>query len=354
MQIIAVFSHIDLAEAHLLAALQHAGMQLLVLCKTESRNLDILQQAGIPCKNLRMNGRVDPKSIRTIRAAVKTHHPEIIHTFNKKALINALIATSGTDIRHITYRGIVGNLSAWNPESRLTFFNARVEHIVCVCDAVRNSLLAIGISPRTAVRIYKGHEPAWYQAWPREKLLEAHAIPEDKIIIGTSAHWRPRKGLDFLLRTLAHLQHPRLQLLVAGQVEKRTARMVQAIPFLRETVHLAGNIPDAAARMGACDLFVMPSLRREGLAKSVIEAMIQGIPAIVSNCGGLPEMVQHEQSGLVVTPGDATGLGQAIVRLADDTALRQRLAQGARAHMLEAFSARQTLQQHLDLYTHKA
>ncbi len=354
MRIIAIFSHIDLAEAHLLAGLHRAGMQLLVLCKAESRNLGILRDAGVPHLEFRIRRRIDTAGIRTIRAAVSSHAPEIIHTFNKAALVHALLATRGAGIRHITYRGIAGNLARWNPADRLSFFSPRVEHVVCVCDAVRDSLLALGMSPGKAVRIYKGHEPSWYQAWPRATLHEAHSIPAGKVVIGTSARWRPRKGLEFLLNTLAQLQHPNLSLLVAGEVGQRPARMVREVPYLRDTVHLTGDIPDAPARMGACDCFVMPSLRREGLAKAVIEAMIQGVPAIVSQCGGLPEMVLHEQSGLVVRPGHSAELGRAIARMADDAALRERLAAGARARMLDAFSARRTLRQHLELYDRKS
>ncbi len=350
MRVLAILSHVDLPEAHLLAGLQHAGIALLVLCKMESRNLEILREAGVPCKNIHLKGRVDRRSIRTIRAAVKTHAPDIIHTFNKKALINSLLATSGTKIRHITYRGIVGNISAWNPEARLTFFNDRVEHIVCVCDAVRDSLLQLDMPPRKVVRIYKGHDPAWYQAWSRPQLLQTHSIPEDKVIIGTSAQWRPRKGLDVLLLAISRLQHPDIHLLVAGKVEKRTARQIHRNPHLRDCVHLLGNIPDAPARMGACDLFVMPSLRREGFAKSIIETLIQGVPAIISNCGGLPEMVQHEKTGLIVTPGDPADLAQAIHRLTHDAALRQQLGQAARTHICNAFPIEQTIQQHLQLY----
>ncbi len=350
MKILAVLSHVDLPEAHMLAGLPEQGIVPLVLCKSESRNLHILEKSGVPFKNIRLSGRVDRKSVRTIRAAVKTFEPEVIHSFNKKALISALLATSGQDIRHITYRGIVGNLSPWNPESKLTYFNARVERVVCVCDAVRESLVTIGMPPAKAVRIYKGHNPAWYQAWPRTKLLQEHDIPDNKVVLGSSAHWRPRKGLGLLLGALSLLKHPDLYLLLAGNVDKRITRQIKRDPYLNERVRLAGNIADVPARIGACDFFVMPSLRREGLAKSVIEAMIQGVPAIVSNCGGLPEMVTHNQSGLIVTPGDRRELAQAITQLADDAALRSRLGQGAKEQMLTTFSTEQTVRQHVDLY----
>jgi len=350
MKILAILSHIELAEAHFLAGIQQQGIRPLVLCKTETHNLDILEKAGIPYKNVRLTGKMDRKSVRTIRAAIKTFEPELIHSFNKKALINSLIATSGQRIRHITYRGIVGNLSAWNPEARLTYFNARVEHITCVCDAVRDSLLAIGIPPAKPVRIYKGHDPAWYQAWPREKLHQQHDIPEGKVILGTAAQWRPRKGLGLLLDTLSQLQHPDLCMLLAGKVDKRIQRQIKRNPYLSRMVRLAGDIPDTPARIGACDFFVMPSLRREGLARSVIEAMIQAVPPIVSNCGGLPEMVTDNKSGLVVTPGDGKELAGAITRLANDVELRQRLGEGARQHCIEKFSVAETIQQHIDLY----
>ena len=349
MYLLTLSSHIDRAEAHVLAALRARGLKLLVMCRPETANLDVIREAGIPVKPLCLKGRIDRDGIAAIQATLAAHPASVIHSFNKNALSNALLATKGMSIRHTTYRGIVGNLSPWNPETRLLFFNRRVAHIVCVCEAVRQSLLEIGVSPAKAVRIYKGHKPEWYQPAQRQA-LSALGPPPDATILGSAARWRPRKGLSVLLRALCQLSRPDLHLVVAGKIPARDKKWIMQHPLLKKTVHLTGDTPDAPALMGACDLFIMPSLRREGLAKSVIEAMIQGVPAIVSHSGGLAEIVPHEVGGLVVPPGNVKHLAMAIQRLTDDQPLRQTFRTGALDHIRRTFPFEQTVTQYQDLF----
>ncbi len=349
MNLLTLSSHIDRAEAHLLAALQASGLNLMVMCRPESANLEIVREAGIPIKTLSQNGRIDRNGIAAIRAALAEHPSPVIHSFNKNALSNALLATKGMSIRHTTYRGIVGNLSPWNPETRMLFFNHRVAHIVCVCEAVRQSLLDIGISPNKAVRIYKGHKPDWYQPAERSALT-ALGAPPDATILGTAARWRPRKGLPVLLKALCKIARNDIHLVIAGKIAARDKQHISQHPLLQKTIHLTGDTPQAPALMGACDIFVMPSLRREGLAKSVIEAMIQGVPAIATQSGGLPEIVPHEQGGLVVPPGNAEALAHAIQRLADAPTLRQTLGAAARNHMQNTFPLEQTVNLYQTLF----
>ncbi|MFQ6048291.1 MAG: glycosyltransferase, partial [Phycisphaerae bacterium] len=75
---------------------------------------------------------------------------------------------------------------------------------------------------------------------------------------------------------------------------------------------------------------VLPSLT-EGSPKVVLEAMSQGVCVIASRAGGIPDVIRHERDGLLVEPGDASELAQAIARLRSDRDLRLRLRQHALA-----------------------
>lgn len=86
----------------------------------------------------------------------------------------------------------------------------------------------------------------------------------------------------------------------------------------------------------AADVFVLPSLvepdgRTEGMPTAVLEAAEAGLPIVASAVGGIPEIFTHERDALLVPPGDARALRDAIVRLRDDAALRRRLGRAARA-----------------------
>jgi glycosyltransferase involved in cell wall biosynthesis len=93
----------------------------------------------------------------------------------------------------------------------------------------------------------------------------------------------------------------------------------------------------------ACNVAVLPSLRREGLPKTVIEAMAYGVPTIVTDVGGSPELVQHEISGIIVPPGDADALAAAMLRLWQQPELARTLGRGGRERIERDFSNRATV-----------
>ena len=85
---------------------------------------------------------------------------------------------------------------------------------------------------------------------------------------------------------------------------------------LRDTVHLLGHRDDIEACLAGMDLFVLPSLN-EGMGRALIEAMAAGLPVIASRVGGIPSVIDHERTGLLVPPGDAGALADALRRLLD-------------------------------------
>ena len=85
------------------------------------------------------------------------------------------------------------------------------------------------------------------------------------------------------------------------------------------------------------DFTVVPSIQ-ESLGLVAIESLAAGTPVIAANTGGLPEIVQHEKTGLLFPPEDSNALGDAIMRYIDDEPLRKRLAKTGRQHVLDQFS----------------
>jgi len=87
--------------------------------------------------------------------------------------------------------------------------------------------------------------------------------------------------------------------------------------------------PDIEALLPACDLFALAS-EWEGMPISIIEAMAAGLPVAATTAGGVPELVEHEVTGLLVPPGDTPALADALARLARDPCLRRELGGAAR------------------------
>src|SRR5690606_16788557 len=250
-----------------------------------------------------------------------------------RALQSGLAASRGLPVRIVAYRGIVGNVSFWSPVSWRRFLNPRIDRIVCVANAVRDYFLAmrprfLRVPAERLVTIYKGHSLDWYTASPAD--LGSIGVPSDAFVIGCTANYRPRKGIELLVDALAALPANTHLLLIGGGMDAPALRRRIAASPAASRIHVLGYRRDAPALTAACDVFVLPSIKREGLARSLIEAMAYGIAPVVTDCGGSPELVVHEQCGLVVPAGDAAALAAALDRLHADPDLRARFGAAAR------------------------
>jgi len=119
---------------------------------------------------------------------------------------------------------------------------------------------------------------------------------------------------------------------------------------LRDRIHLTGFRSDAPALMAACDAYVLPALRREGLPKGVIEAMANAVPPIVSDSGGSPELVVDGESGLVVPSGSASHLAEAIAYLMEHPEARRNMGLRARERIDNDFRIEDTIRKTAALY----
>ncbi len=107
-------------------------------------------------------------------------------------------------------------------------------------------------------------------------------------------------------------------------------------PPLAGRVTLAGRVENVEDWLRAADAFGFPSYF-EALPLSVIEAAACGLPSATTRIGGIVDVIEHERSGLLVEPGDAAGLAEALARLEGDPALRARLGAAARDTAVQQF-----------------
>lgn len=341
----------DLVERQLVSALVGKnGIRLVLIVEPNSQAEALACERGIPYVLHHFSGRIDRKAIVLYRALQSEHGFDICHFMTNRALSNGILAFRGLKVRPavIAYRGTSGHLSRWDPASRFSYLHKDIHKIVCVSHSVKAYLQSMHIPEERLVVIPKGHDPAWYTSAARSR-LSIYGVPLDASIICFTGNIRPVKGVLYLLQAFkAFSAVDNIHLLIIGEVRDRTVkRELQNAPAF---VHAIGYQPDAAALAGACDICVMPSIKREGLPKAVIECMCQSVPPIVTSVGGLPELVEDGRSGLVVPPRDARALHQAIRKLVLDHNLRQDLGKGAYARVADVFSFRNTYEKTMRLY----
>jgi glycosyltransferase involved in cell wall biosynthesis len=139
-------------------------------------------------------------------------------------------------------------------------------------------------------------------------------------------------------------------LLVGGISERRLRDRIERATAEDRRIVYAGFRKDATAIVPKTDIAVMPTVEREGLAKAVIEAQSQGVPAIVTDVGGLPEIVADGESGLVVPPRDARALADAIITLADDAPGRKAMGDAAVRRVADVFDYRKSAESFAALF----
>jgi glycosyltransferase involved in cell wall biosynthesis len=168
----------------------------------------------------------------------------------------------------------------------------------------------------------------------REGVRSKYQIPEDCVIGMFHGRLDPEKGLDTLLEAAAQIKERNFQLVLVGRgSEEYTAHLKQVVQEkgIAEKVVFAGFVHPVLPYVAAADFGILASTVQEGCPLSPQEYMSQGRPVVVTNNGGQREYVVQEQNGLLVPPGDAKALAEAMARLVDDAALRQRLGKQAKA-----------------------
>ena len=349
MRILMLNAAPDRSEAHLCRSLPPAGWEVDLAGPADAPALRRLAADGLSVHDLRIRLAFDPPAVLKLRRLLRARQPNLLHAFSKKALCHALLAAAGIPLPVVAYRGYIGHLHRYGPQTRWAFRHPKVRRIICVSEAVRRFLLGIGLPPQRLVTIYKGHDPAWYAPLPAERLRE-FGIPPGAFVVGTAGKLRPRKGLDDLVRAAARLPRDSVHYLLVGELADRRLRPLIRRLGLETVMHFAGFRPDAAGLMGACDAFVLCSPERDALPRALLEAQAQGVPAVVTGVGGLPEVVADGENGLVVPPRQPAALAAAIQILAGDAALRRRLGAGARERVRARFHIAETVRQTLAVY----
>jgi glycosyltransferase involved in cell wall biosynthesis len=164
---------------------------------------------------------------------------------------------------------------------------------------------------------------------------------DDTPLVGLVGNICPRKGHDILIRSLPALlkKHPKLRLAVVGNPFKDYATGFRK---LADKLGVGGAIDwtgfrrDIPQVMAALDVLAVPS-RSEPFGLTAVEALAVGTPVVASRVGGLPETVDHEQTGLLIPPRHPRALAEAIDRLVSDADFHQRCSRAARIAIAERY-----------------
>jgi glycosyltransferase involved in cell wall biosynthesis len=231
----------------------------------------------------------------------------------------------------------------------------RVKQIIAVSHAAADNFPRL--SHKVSV-VYNGidleeHDPERQVGRLRDELQ----IPEESRVVGFVGRVVPWKGIHIFLEAaeqVISLRDDVVFVIVGGRPKGSGTTDSEDLELIRARglegrVLLTGYKSDVGAYLREIDIVVVPSVKPDPCPRTVIEAMAFGIPVVASALGGIPELIQHGDTGILVEPGDAVELAGWVLRLIDDEKLAAGLGSRARNVALQRFDARDTSRRVQDL-----
>jgi glycosyltransferase involved in cell wall biosynthesis len=292
------------------------GYQLTVIANPKSPLVDEVRK--LDCK-LILASHFTKQHSKSI-----TRDCKAIHVHEGRAIYWALIQSKLFNIPYIVTRRIDNPLkNKWL--SRQAYSNASA---------------LVGLSNEIVQRIKEKHanktiykipsSPVNYPVDQRQVDEIKTKFPE-KFIVIQAANLLHHKGHETTLLAAKHLQdaHPSIHFVLLGDGPEREKLEESAKELTLTNITFAGKQTNMGDWFSAADLLIHPSYS-EGLGSVILEGINAGLPAIGTRAGGIPDIIEDQQSGLLVAPKNAIDLAQAIVKIAKDNILRTSIIEGGR------------------------
>jgi glycosyltransferase involved in cell wall biosynthesis len=310
-------------------------------------------QEGLDFIPLAPRAELDLAAAWRLSRVIKQLQPEIVHAHDPHGVAMASLALSMSTLpvrprlvasRRVDFHMRQSALSRWKYR--------QVDCFLCASDAIRRIVVSDGIPRKRTVTVHEGIDLDGVAAAPPAILHQELWLPHEAPLVGNVAALVPHKGQRHLVDAAARVlpEHPDARFIIAGQGELR-ASLEQQIRqhHLEKHVMLVGFRADILSLHKAFDVFAMSSVT-EGLGTSLLDAMACGKPVVATAVGGIPEVVVHEETGLLVPPRDPPAMAAAIVRLLRDAGLRQQMGEAGLARVRTHFTAETMVKNTLRVY----
>ncbi len=298
-------------------------------------------------------------SIVVLRRIIKEEKVALVHT-NTSIVLSGAIAAKLARVPHIWHIREI-----FDAQLRCFWFFLKYfiiffsDRIICISEAVKCEFCERGVARIDVV--YDGIDPAvWSFKKGERRSLDRFGVTPDEIsvvMVGRINRW---KGQDVFLRAakLVAKRIPGVKFLIVGDYRREYAeiaeelfRMVEGFQ-IKEKVVFTGYLEreEVVELTASSDIVVHASKKAEPFGMTVIEAMALGKSVVASAAGGPLETVQDGITGMLVAPGDFQGMADAIVRLAENPALRERMGEMGRERAIRLFDIKDTIDKIDNLY----
>ena len=336
------FSGAERVQDLLGLALPKHGYEPGFVCVKDGKFPQQRQSTDCPLFVEPMSSKLDFKAIRRIVEIARADQYQIVHAHTPRTLmVGRMVARKvgcplvyhvHSPVGRDSTRGLQNKLNQWVENWSLKQCDA----MICVSRSL-SEYMKEGGHPKSKIHVVTNGVCSVSD-------IPQRSAPVGTWTIGTTALFRPRKGTELLLETLAEARRRDLdvRLLAVGPFEtpKYETQIKQLADELgvADLIEWTGFQTDVNSFFQNMDLFVLPSLFGEGLPMVVLEAMANGVPVIAANVEGVVEAIRDERDGLIFEAGDVNGLTTSIKRMLDGEFNWETMRQSALERQREAFS----------------
>ncbi len=306
------------------------------------RGKDATRDLERECERLRIGltmiravGNPDARVFLKLKRLIVTGHYDIVHTHLIYSQIYGRLAAAAARTKCVV--SSEQNIYEVKARAPLRWVERRLsgltDRVIACSEEVREHLVGrVGINPLKVVVVPNAVDtnlffPIGKQSPLFEKVRNVRrelGIGDGDVVIGSVGHMARQKGQKHLVAAIpqVRLKYPRAKFVLVGKGKLRKELQEQARSLgVEEAVRFAGIRKDVPIVLNCFDVFVLPSLW-EGFGTAIIEALACGVPVVATRVGGIPEVIEHGEDGLLVPPGRARPLAQSILKILENPSLR--------------------------------
>jgi glycosyltransferase involved in cell wall biosynthesis len=293
---------------------------------------------------------------------MREFRPHIVHTHTAKAGFLGRVAARMAGVPRVVHtfhghvlQGYFDPARTWMLRQMERWLAGRTDRIITVSERVRQELAQYGVAPLQKIStVPLGFDlaPFLESSSLRGTLRRELGVSNRALLAGIVGRIFPIKNHPLFLEAAARVAReiPEAEFVVVGDGPLREGLERRAAAAdLKGRVHFLGWRKDLPAIYADLDLLVVSS-DNEGTPVAAIEAMASGCVVVATRVGGLPDLIEHEVTGLLVPPRDADALAGAIVRALCDPALAQRVRDNALLAVRQRFDVRRLIKDMEALY----
>ncbi|MFW6139755.1 MAG: glycosyltransferase family 4 protein [Acidobacteriota bacterium] len=300
------------------------------------------EQEGLPVFPLKVRSEADIISVLKLTRQMKRANCVLVHSHDAHSAAVSAMASSRAKvpIRVISRR--VDFPLKNNYFSKIKY-RRDIDMIIAISEGVKKVLVSSGIEQKKIRVVPSGIDYSPFENISSNDYLHRElGFTKNDFLVGIVAHLADHKGHKYLIEAASILKkkasHIKLVIVGKGPLRMELDQKAKELG-VEDIVLFLGFREDIPQIMASLDLFVLSSYL-EGMGTSILDAMASRLPVVATEVGGIPEVVVHEKTGLLVSPKDPEALAQAILRIYNDRKLAYSYGENGYRLVHEKYSSR--------------